>query len=137
MNLYELMFIIKPDIEGEELEEAITRVKEVLEKEGSVVELVKKIGKRRLAYEINDIKDGYYVLLNVQAEPGIVPALEHCFRVTEGYLRYMVIRLDDQKQKEVNVEPQAEPQEEVVEEAKEEIVDEENNDIDKTAVVDE
>jgi small subunit ribosomal protein S6 len=137
MNFYELMFIIKPDIEGEELEEAITRVKEVLEKEGSVVELVKKIGKRRLAYEINDIKDGYYVLLNVQAEPGIVPALEHFFRVTEGYLRYMVIRLDDQKQKEVNVEPQAEPQEEVVEEAKEEIVDEENNDIDKTAVVDE
>jgi len=137
MNFYELMFIIKPDIEGEELEEAITRVKEVLEKEGSVVELVKKIGKRRLAYEINDIKDGYYVLLNVRAEPGIVPALEHFFRVTEGYLRYMVIRLDDQKQKEVNVEPQAEPQEEVVEEAKEEIVDEENNDIDKTAVVDE
>ena len=124
MNLYEVMYIIKPDIEGEELEEAIARVSEVMEKEGSEIEQVKKIGKRRLAYEINDIKDGYYVLLNVRAEPNIVPALEHFFRVTDGYLRYMVIRLDNTKQAEVK---------EVVEEAKEN----NNDDIEKTAVVDE
>ena len=140
MNLYELMFIINPDIEGEALEEAIGKVIEVLDKEGSEVEQIKKIGKRRLAYEINDIKDGYYVLLNVRAEPGIVPALEHFFRVTEGYLRYMVIRLDDSKQKKIVAEPQEEaeqkPQEETKEAvAKEEIV-EENNDVDQTAVVD-
>ena len=123
MNLYEVMYIINPDIEGEELEEAIARVSEVMEKEGSEVEQVKKIGKRRLAYEINDIKDGYYVLVNVRAEPKIVPALEHFFRVTDGYLRYMVVRLDDEKQTAVK---------EVVEETKEN-----NNEIEKTAVVDE
>ncbi len=123
MNLYEVMYIINPDIEGEELEEAIARVSEVMEKEGSEVEQVKKIGKRRLAYEINDIKDGYYVLVNVRAEPKIVPALEHFFRVTDGYLRYMVVRLDDEKQTAVK---------EVLEETKEN-----NNEIEKTAVVDE
>lgn len=101
MNLYEVMYIVKPDIEGDDQEEAITRVSDVLEKEGSTIELVKRIGKRKLAYEINDYKDGYYVLLNVRGTPGIVPALEHYFRVSEGYLRYLVIRLDDAEQKEV------------------------------------
>ncbi|MEW5919516.1 MAG: 30S ribosomal protein S6 [Bacillota bacterium] len=101
MNLYEVMYIIKPDIEGEELEEAITRVSEVMEKEGGKIGLLKKTGKRKLAYEIDDYKEGYYVLLNVQAEPVIVPALEHFFKVTEGYLRYIVIRLDADKKKEI------------------------------------
>ena len=100
MNLYEVMYIIKPDLEGEELEGAMARVSEALEKEGGQIETLKKIGKRRLAYEINDYREGYYVLLNVQAEPVIVPALDHFFKVTEGYLRYIVIRLDMDKKQE-------------------------------------
>ena len=134
MNLYEIMYIIKPDIEGEDLEEAIARVKEVLEKEGSVIEQVKKMGKRRLAYEINDIKDGYYVLLNVRAEPGIVPALEHFFKVSEGYLRYMVIRLDDQKHKAADEELQEEAKEEVIEGAAEEVKEEAKEEVIEEAV---
>lgn len=100
MKLYEVMYIIKPDLEGEALDEAIAKVNMVMEKEGSIIEQVKKIGKRRLAYEIDDYRDGYYVLLNIQAEPGIVPALEHFFRVTEDYLRYLVTRLNMEKQSE-------------------------------------
>ncbi len=129
MNLYEIMYIIKPDIEGEDLEEAIARVKEVLEKEGSLIEQVKKMGKRRMAYEINDIKDGYYVLLTVRAEPGIVSALEHFFRVTEGYLRYMVIRLDDQKHKAVDEELQ----EEIKDEETEAVTEAVNEEVTETA----
>lgn len=97
MNLYEVMYVIKPDLEGDALEDAITRVNEVMEKEGGSVTQLKKIGKRRLAYTIDDYKEGYYVLLNLQAGPVIVPALEHFFKVSEGYLRYLVIRLDKDK----------------------------------------
>jgi len=100
LNIYEIMYVIKPDLEGEALEEAITRVNEVLEKEGGSVTLLKKTGKRRLAYTIDDYKEGYYVLLNLQAGPVIVPALEHFFKVSEGYLRYLVIRLDKDRKKD-------------------------------------
>lgn len=100
MPMYEIMFIIQPDVEGDLLEEAINRVRDLLEKEGARIVNLKKIGKRRLAYEINDFKEGYYVLLNVEAERAIVPVLEHFFKVTEGYLRYIVIRLEQEKSKE-------------------------------------
>lgn len=100
MNLYEIMYIVSPDFEGEALEEAIAKVNEVVEKDGSKVKLLKKIGRRKLAYDIEDYKEGYYVLLNVQATPALVTDLEHFFRVTEGYLRYIVLKLDEAKQKE-------------------------------------
>ncbi len=107
VNLYEVMYIVKPDLEGEELEGAIARVGETLEKEGGRIELLKKIGKRKLAYEINDYREGYYVLLHVQAEAAVVPALEHFFKVSEGYLRYMVVRLDAEQKKEAALKEEA------------------------------
>lgn len=109
MKLYEIMYIIKPDLEGDALEEAITRVNEVMEKEGGSVTLQKKIGKRRLAYAIDDYKEGYYVLVNLQAGPPVLPALEHFFRVSEGYLRHLVIRLDEGRKKigAADVQPEA------------------------------
>ncbi len=92
MQFYEIMFIVQPEYEGEELESAIASVTGVLENVGAEVTSVKKIGKRRLAYEINDIKEGNYVLVYVQSGNEIVPSLDHFFKVSEGYLRYMVVR---------------------------------------------
>jgi len=103
MSMYEVMFIVQPDLEGELLEGAISKVQDLLEKEGARIVNLKKVGKRRLAYEINDFKEGFYVLLNVEAEFTIVPVLEHFFKVTEGYLRYIVIRLEEEKKKEKKV----------------------------------
>lgn len=112
MPLYEVMFIVQPDLEGDELEAAISRVGDVMEKEGGEIVSLKKMGKKKLAYEINDIKEGSYVLINVQAGGGMVPALDHFFKVNEGYLRYIIIRLEERKK----VEPQ-----QVAQEAAEEV----------------
>jgi len=125
MKLYELMFIIEPDIEGDPLEEAISKVTDLLEREGASIVNLKKMGKRRLAYEINDFKEGYYVLLNAESDTPIVPSLEHFFKVTEGYLRYMVIRLDEEiskgKEADAEVEVAAEIEAEAEAAAPEEI----------------
>ncbi len=96
MQFYEIMFIIQPEFEGEELENAVSSVANVLENEGAEITSIKKVGKRRLAYEINDIKEGYYILVYVQSGSDIVPALDHFFKVSEGYLRYMVVRLKEE-----------------------------------------
>ena len=103
MPMYEVMYLIQPDLEGELLEEAISKVEDLLEKEGAQIVNLKKIGKRRLAYEINDFKEGFYVLLNVEAERAIAPVLDHFFKVTEGYLRYMVIRVEQEKKKQEKI----------------------------------
>ena len=100
MLMYEVMFLIQPDLEGEFLEEAINKVQDLLEKEGARIVNFKKIGKRRLAYEINDFKEGFYVLLTVEAKRAIAPVLEHFFKVSEGYLRYLVIRVEQEKNKQ-------------------------------------
>ena len=100
MKYYEVMYIVQPDTEGDLLEEAINKVSDLLEKDGARITNLKKMGKRRLAYEINDFKEGFYVLLNVEADRPVVPVLEHFFKVTEGYLRYIVIRLEDEKGRE-------------------------------------
>ncbi len=104
MSLYELMFIIRPDLEDEALEEAILKVKELAEKENGAVISLKKMGKRKLAYEIDDFKEGIYVVADLKAEANVVPALDHFFKVNEGYLRYIVIRRGGEEQVEVELD---------------------------------
>ena len=98
MAIYEVMYIIQPDLDSEELlDSAMEKVNSTIESTGGEIVSEKKVGKRRLAYEINDYEEGVYVLINVQAEQTIVPVLEHFFKVNEGYLRYMILRLDEEK----------------------------------------
>jgi small subunit ribosomal protein S6 len=104
MPLYEVMFIVQPDLEGEELEGAINAVKELVEKENGEVLSVKKMGKRKMAYEIKDFKEGFYTILNLQAPSEVVAALDHFFKVNEGYLRYIVVRMHEEKKKQKNEE---------------------------------
>ncbi len=104
MPLYEVMFIVQPDLEGEELEGAINAVKELVEKENGEVLSVKKMGKRKMAYEIKDFKEGFYTILNLQAPSEVVAALDHFFKVNEGYLRYIVVRMQEEKKKQKNEE---------------------------------
>ena len=98
LALYEVMYIVRPDVESEELlDSAIEKVNSTIENTGGNIVSQKKVGKRRLAYEIDDYKEGIYILINVQAEQSIVPVLEHFFKVNEGYLRYMILRLEEEK----------------------------------------
>jgi small subunit ribosomal protein S6 len=105
MPLYEIMFIVQPDREGDALEEAVFKVKEVIEKENGEVVSLKKLGKRRLAYEINDFREGSYILTHVQADKEVIPVLEHFFKVNEGYLRYIVIRLEEKQEQQAENAP--------------------------------
>jgi len=100
MSLYEIMYIIVPDLESEELDKAIERVKGAIEKTGGQVEYEKKMGKQKLAYEIQDYKEGYYVLMHVQGGEEMISELDHVFKMNDEYLRNIVIGLDEEKMKE-------------------------------------
>ncbi len=91
MNKYEVMFIINPELGEEEIKALSDKFKAMLEEAGSV-ENFAEWGKRRLAYPIQDLTEGYYVLATFEAAPEFPAELERVFKITDGILRYLVTK---------------------------------------------
>ena len=91
---YEVMFILNPTL-GDEAIAATTEKIQALVEASASLEKVDVWGRRRLAYEISDQKEGYYVLINFSAEAEFPKELERILKITEGVLRYLVVRTDD------------------------------------------
>ena len=95
MHPYELMFIIHPAVEADEQDALVERFKALIEQgEGTDIE-VKKWGKRRLAYEIADQREGFYVLFNFMSHSKVVDELDRVIKITESIIRFMIVRTDD------------------------------------------
>lgn len=95
MNNYEEVLIFKPDVDEEGRQKILETLKGVLEAEGGEVVSVDEWGLRKLAYEINYIKEGYYYIINFKANPDLISELERRMRLSESVLRYMTVRQDD------------------------------------------
>lgn len=91
---YESVYILNPAI-GEEAINATAEKIQALIESSSTIEKVDVWGRRRLAYEINDQKEGYYVLITFSAEAEFPKELERVLKITDGVMRYMVVRTDD------------------------------------------
>lgn len=95
MRKYEIMYIIRPNIE-EEAKKALTeRFSTILTENGAEVAEAKEWGKRRLAYEINDFRDGYYQLVKVNANPAAVEEFSRLAKINEDILRHIVIKEEE------------------------------------------
>lgn len=94
MNKYEVMFIVKP-AEEEAINAVIAKFENLITNNGGNIEKIDRWGKRRLAYEIKDLNEGYYCLINFTAEPKAVFELERIMKITDEILRHMVIRQED------------------------------------------
>jgi small subunit ribosomal protein S6 len=92
MRKYEIMYIVRPNIEEAATKEVVERFNTVLTGNGAEVEKVEEKGKRRLAYEINDFKEGYYVLLNVNAPTEAINEFKRLIRINENVIRTLVVR---------------------------------------------
>jgi small subunit ribosomal protein S6 len=91
---YEATYILNPAI-GEEAIKSTTEKIQALTEASATLEKVDVWGRRRLAYEINDQKEGFYVLMIFSAEAEFPKELERVLKITDGVLRFMVIRADD------------------------------------------
>ena len=96
MNKYEIMYISRPDLEEEARKEDVEYFNKVLTDNGAELENVDEMGMKRLAYEINDHREGYYVLLNFQAEPEAINEFDRLAKFSDNIIRHMAIREDDQ-----------------------------------------
>jgi small subunit ribosomal protein S6 len=95
MNKYEIMYIIRPNVDEESQKAVIERFNTVLTDNGAEVVKVTEMGKRRLAYEINDYKEGIYVVVNVQADAPAVNEFDRLAKYSDDIIRHMVIREED------------------------------------------
>lgn len=95
MNKYEVLYILRADLEEGTTRELIDRFSGVITTGGGTVEETdtEHWGKRRLAYPINYMNDGYYVLTRFSAPPALPSELERNFRINDNVIRYMVTRV--------------------------------------------
>ena len=95
MRKYEAMAIMRPDLSDADLQKLLDRFKAVIEDQGGTVESAAKWEKRKLAYEINDYKEGNYVLFNFEAEAKAPSELGRQMRINDDVIRHRIFRLDD------------------------------------------
>lgn len=126
MRKYECMYVLNPELTEDEVKAYVERFQKLIIDQGGVVDKLDIWGKRRLAYEVDKINEGFYVLCLFQGEPAVAQELERVLRINEKVVRYLVIRLDEKRlakeeaAKEAVEEAKAEEAvkaEEVVEEA--------------------
>ena len=89
---YETMFIVESTGTEEATAAVVNKFKALIEENGTI-ETFNEWGKRKLAYPINDMTEGYYVLVNYKADPSFVAELERIFNITEGVMRSMTTRV--------------------------------------------
>jgi len=89
MRKYEVMYIIRPDIEQEAVQAAVEKFQGIISNGGEITKHDVQ-GKRRLAYEIKKFRDGFYVLVNFTAEPAVVTELERLMKISDEVIRYLI-----------------------------------------------
>ncbi len=92
MTKYELIYILTPELDQEAIQANVEKFNGIITNQGGTVDEVNEWGKRRLAYEINDIKEGYYVLVNFSGNGDVVSELERIFKISEGILRHLIVK---------------------------------------------
>ncbi|MDT3425241.1 small subunit ribosomal protein S6 [Paenibacillus forsythiae] len=89
MRKYEVMYIIRPDIEQEAVQAAVEKFQGIISSGGEITKHDVQ-GKKRLAYEIKKFRDGVYVLVNFNAEPAVVAELERLMKISDEVIRYLI-----------------------------------------------
>lgn len=91
---YELVYIIRPDLEEEALNAVAAKVTQLITSRGGIIASEDKWGKRRLAYPIKHMNEGQYILLKIKMLPENSKELESNLRITEEVLRHLLIKVE-------------------------------------------
>ena len=92
MRDYEVLYIVRADLDEDKVQDAVKRVNTLIQRSGGMPERTSLWGKRKLAYEVKHQKDGYYVLQDFQHDPDRIGELESGLKITEEVLRHLIVR---------------------------------------------
>ncbi|NBJ94113.1 30S ribosomal protein S6 [Parablautia muri] len=94
MNKYELAVVVNARIEEEERAAVVDRCKALIERFGGTITNVDDWGKKRLAYEIQKMKEGFYYFIQFDAESSAPIEIEHRIRIMDNVIRFLCVRQD-------------------------------------------
>jgi small subunit ribosomal protein S6 len=92
MKTYEIMYIIRPTVEAEQVKSHINHFNDIFVNLKSEIVELKEMGLKDLAYEIDHHKKGYYVWLKVKATPEAIAEYNRVVRITEDVMRFIVVK---------------------------------------------
>jgi small subunit ribosomal protein S6 len=92
MNLYEMMFIINPDLEDDAVKSTIAAVKGMITGAGGEIKEERMMGKRRLAYRVKKKTDGIYMLIIFQVSATAIDELNHAMLINDQVLKHLITR---------------------------------------------
>ena len=95
MRKYEVVYVIRPDLDEENTASVIDRFTDLVTKQGGEVVNVDKWGKRRLAFEVKDFREGFYVIMHINAEPQVADELDRVFKITDSIIRHIIVREEE------------------------------------------
>src|SRR5213592_3818167 len=98
-RVYELMFIVRPDMVEEEQDKLISTLESAVSSSGGKVKGMERMGKRRLAYTVRRFHDGIYILLTVEGGGALIHELERRLRVTEPVIKFLTVRIDEEEKR--------------------------------------
>jgi small subunit ribosomal protein S6 len=98
-RLYEVMFIVRPDVTEEDTDKLIAGFTTTVTNGGGTVKVVDKMGRRKLAYQVRKFNDGNYVLMTIEAGGPVVLELERRLRVTEPVIKFITVRIDEEEKR--------------------------------------
>lgn len=88
---YEILYIVRPNLDEEGVDRAVTAVEEYIKGLGGVIESTEKKGRRRLAYEVKKMRDGYYVLTYLKTKPETVATIKRWMTLSEDVIRFIIV----------------------------------------------
>ena len=91
---YEVLYIINPNLAEDETAALVEKFKAMVEAEGTLTS-IEEWGKRKLAYPINDLPEGYYVLMTCECKPELPAELDRVFKITEGVRRSLITAVEE------------------------------------------
>jgi len=103
MRNYEIMFIVNPNGTEEEIDKIITQLEGVITAGGGRIDKVEKMGKRRLAYEVDRFREGFYVLFAIGANGDIIKECERRLRVIDAVIKYITVRVDGEVRRQEKI----------------------------------
>jgi small subunit ribosomal protein S6 len=93
---YEIMFIVRPDIEEAEIDKIIETFSGYVTSGGGSIKQTEKMGRRRLAYTVRRFNDGFYILLIVDSPASLIHEIERRLRVSEQVIKFITVRTDEE-----------------------------------------
>ena len=91
------MLLLTPNLDEEARAELLDKVEKLITSEKGIVDNVESWGKRKLAFEIDDLTDGDYVVIDFHADPSSIAEIDRVLRINDSVVRFMIVRRDDRE----------------------------------------